>query len=207
VLLALGISTLLYTLTAVAAVSVLGVDRLAASERPLADVVEHALSADAGSGIAIVAMVATASTALLMLTSLSRIVYAMAATGFLPAATGAVHPERRVPVRAIVAGGVAAIVFVAFGRLATIAAATDALVLGVFVAVNVALIVLRFTRPEAPRPFRLRLSIARAPLTAAAAAAVAVIFIARLDLDAIAIAAGLCGAGAGAHAVLQRRQP
>jgi APA family basic amino acid/polyamine antiporter len=207
VLLALAISTAVYTLTAIVAVSVVGAETLGTSERPLADVIDAALHRDAGGVISVVAMVATASTALLMLTAISRIVYGMAEAGFLPDAAGAVHPRTRVPVRAIVAAGAASLAFTLTGDLGTIAGATDGLIFAVFVCVNLAAIILRFRRPDTARPFRIPLAIAKVPLPAAAAIAVTGVFIARLEVLALLIAAGVLLLGVTVYGVLRLGGP
>ncbi len=62
---ALGISAALYAATAVAAVSVVGADALAASDRPLADVVDAAVGSGGATGIAIAALISTTNTTLL----------------------------------------------------------------------------------------------------------------------------------------------
>jgi basic amino acid/polyamine antiporter, APA family len=82
-LLALGLSTLLYVGVAVSAVSVVGSEALAASPRPLADVFAHVLGERAGQVVAIIALVTTTNTTLLCLTAASRVLYGMASAGSL----------------------------------------------------------------------------------------------------------------------------
>ena len=67
-LLALGVSTLLHLGVAVSAVSVLGPAALAASPRPLADVMAHDLGRASGGVVAVIALVSTANTTLLAVT-------------------------------------------------------------------------------------------------------------------------------------------
>jgi APA family basic amino acid/polyamine antiporter len=71
-LLALGLSTTLYVAVAVAAVSVLGAPALAASPRPLADVMGHVLGDRGATVVAAIAVVTTTHTTLLALTAASR---------------------------------------------------------------------------------------------------------------------------------------
>lgn len=203
-LLALGISTVVYTLTAIAAVSVIGPAELVAAERPLAEVARTVFSDGAGAALAVVAMVATASTALLALNSTSRILFGMARAGAIPRSAAAVSARTGVPIRAIVVSGVVGLVFVASGDLGLVAGATDALIYVVFVAVNLAAIVLRFRTPDAPRPFRAPLSVGKLPVTPVLAIAVALVFVGRLELVSMLIALGLAGAGLVLYTAYQR---
>lgn len=193
-LLALGISTVVYTLAAVAAVSAIGPAELAAAERPLAEVARTVFSG-AGGTLAVVAMVATASTALLALNSTSRILFGMARGGVLPHAAAAVNARTGVPLRAIMISGAVALAFVASGDLGLVAGATDAMIYVVFLAVNLAAVVLRFRMPDKARPFRAPFAIGKLPLTPVLAMAVAIVFMARLDPSSVLIAAGLGAVG------------
>ena len=83
-LLALGLSATLYVAVAVAAVSVLGAAALAASPRPLADVMAHVLGSRGATVVAAIAIVTTTNTTLLALTAASRVLYGMARAGAMP---------------------------------------------------------------------------------------------------------------------------
>ncbi|WP_343241117.1 amino acid permease, partial [Methanoculleus sp. UBA45] len=77
-IIALGISVLLYILVSLAAVSVVGWEQLAASRAPFADVASISLGPVAFTVISVIALFATANTALLMMMASSRIIYGMA---------------------------------------------------------------------------------------------------------------------------------
>jgi basic amino acid/polyamine antiporter, APA family len=152
-LLALGLSAALYVAVAVAAVSVLGAPALAASPRPLADVMAHVLGDRGATVVAAIALVTTTNTTLLALTAGSRVLYGMARAGVMPRRFADVHARRGTPGRAILVVALVAAVFAGLGEFATIAALTDFAVYVVFLAVNATVIVLRRTRPEIARPF------------------------------------------------------
>jgi basic amino acid/polyamine antiporter, APA family len=152
-LLALGLSTLLYLAVAIAAVSVLGASALAASPRPLADVMAHDLGRASAGVVAVIAMISTTNTTLLAITAASRVTYGMAAKAALPARLARVHRRYRTPVPAIVVVAAVAAAFVLVGDLAFIAAVTDFAVYLVFLAVNGTVLALRWRRPDLPRPF------------------------------------------------------
>ena len=163
-LLALGLSTVLYVAVAVAAVSVLGVGPLAASPRPLADVMAHVLGDRGATVVAAIAVMTTTNTTLLALTAASRVMYGMAKAGAMPGFFARIHPRRRTPSRAITAVAIVATAFAAFGEFTVIAAVTDFAVYVVFLAVNGTVIILRNTRPELPRPFAVAWAIRGVPV-------------------------------------------
>src|SRR5690606_3408842 len=116
---ALGITLVVYTLVAVAALRTLGPGPLAASDAPLVDVVNVAgrgspepdlagLSAVVRAGAAVAALGAL----LALLLGVSRTVLAMARDRDLPGALAAVDPVHQVPRRAELAVGAAVVVLV-----------------------------------------------------------------------------------------------
>ncbi|NCV09704.1 MAG: amino acid permease, partial [Actinobacteria bacterium] len=126
-LLALGISTLLYVGVAVSAVSVLGADALAVADRPLAAVGEKVFGGWAGSALSSAAMVSTGTTVLLVLTAGSRMFYGMAGANDLPRFLAEVRFQR-VPLNALIVTVIAALGLLLLGDLKTLASATDALI-------------------------------------------------------------------------------
>jgi len=194
-LLALGISTVRYLAVAVAAVSVLGAETLAASPRPLADVMAHDLGSVSASVVASIAMISTTNTTLLALTAASRVMYGMAAQAALPVPLARVHPRRRTPVLAIVVVTFAAAAFAMLGDLALIAAVTDFAVYLVFLAVNGAVLVLRWRRPDLPRPFAVPGAVRGVPILAVLAIVSVVVMLMHLESLAIGLGTGLAGLG------------
>nr|WP_309224743.1 APC family permease [Mycolicibacterium sp. CBMA 234] len=103
---ALGITLVVYALVAVAALAVLGPDRLAASEAPLAQ-----MAADVGASwlpplVRVGAVVAAVGSLLALILGVSRTTLAMARDRHLPTALAAVHPRFGVPHRAELTIGV-----------------------------------------------------------------------------------------------------
>ena len=197
-LLALGLSTALYIAVAMAAVSVLGAEALGASPRPLADVMAHVLGrprghrrrgdrrhdddqyhAARGDGA-------------------SRVMYGMAKAGAMPRSFAFVHPHRGTPIRAIVAVALVAGGFALFGDFAVIAAVTDFAVYVVFLAVNGAVIILRRTRPELPRPFAVPGTVGGIPVLPVLGLGSVALMMTQLEPLAIGLGVALCATGLAA---------
>ena len=198
-LLALGVSTLLYVGVAVSAVSVLGADVLAAADRPLAAVGEQVLGGWAGSALSVAAMVSTGTTVLLVLTAGSRMFYGMAGAGDLPRALAEVR-FRRVPFNALVVTVVAALALLLLGDLKTLASATDALIYLTFLVVNAAVIALRRTMPEVARPFRIRGAIGWVPVLPVLAFVVVLVVAQELQTSSFWMVGVIVALGLGVHA-------
>jgi APA family basic amino acid/polyamine antiporter len=205
-LLALGISTLLYIGVAVAAVSVLGADALGTSPRPLADVIAHVLGARGATLVAAIAVVTTTNTTLLALTAASRVLYGMANAGAMPRALARVHPRFGTPRRALVVAALVASAFAAFGDFTVIAAVTDFAVYVVFLAVNATVILLRWTRPDLPRPFAVPGVVAGVPLVPVLGLASVMLMMTQLESVAVIVGMVLCGAGLVAAWLVRARR-
>lgn len=189
------ITTLVYMLVAVSAVSVLDWRLLAGSAAPLADVVEAATNDRMSRVLAAIALFATANTVLFLLLAGSRMTYGMAQAGALPRRFGSIWPRTRTPVVATLAVSGGAIAFALLGDIGMLASATNFAILCVFILVNASMVWLRFKRPDARRGFRTPLSVARVPITAVLGAGVSAFLISAIDLDVIAIGLGVVASG------------
>ena len=203
-LLALAISTLLYIGVAVTAVSVVGAATLGSSERPLAAVVDAVLGGRGAEFVAIIALVATTNTALLCLTASSRLQYGMSQAGALPARLSVLGPRSRAPRVAIALAVLGATAFVLIGDLSVIASVTNLAIYLVFIAVNCAVIILRFTQPDLDRPFRTPLQLRRVPVLPVLGLLSVLVMVPSLRWEALALGAALCFVGLVVYAVMQR---
>ncbi|MCC6176073.1 MAG: amino acid permease [Chloroflexi bacterium] len=194
-LLALGISTLLYVGVAVSAVSVLGVEALASSNTPLADVAHRAFGERSGQVIAGLAMLTTMNTTLLAVTASSRLLYGMASRGSLPRFLASIDQGRRTPMRAILFSAVLSGGFVALRDLRLVASVTDFAMYVVFLLVNATVVVLRFTEPDRIRPFRIPGNLGVVPLTPLIGVGTILLMLTELEPGAMALGMLLVGAG------------
>lgn len=198
----LAISTVLYALVAIVAVSVLGADALGGSPRPLADVIAHVTHGPAADFVAAIALASTANTSLLSLTAASRLTYGMASSSALPARLGYVSARTGSPVIAVILSALVASGFALTGSVASVASVTDFAVYLVFLAVNAAVIVLRFKMPNQPRPFRSPLSLGGVPVLPVLGLLATLLMLSQLEREALGVGAVVTAAGVAASLLL-----
>ena len=186
-----------------AAVSVLGTGALGASHRPLTDVMAHALGSRSAALVSAIAMISTTNTTLLALTAASRLLYGMAVGRALPEWLGAVHPATRTPIRAIAVAAVVAGMIALLGDLTLIAAVTDFAVYVVFLAVDATVILLRWTKPDLPRPFAVPWSVRGTPVLPGLGLASVLVMLIQLEVRAVWMGLAVCAAGAIAAFLLR----
>jgi len=162
-ILSIVITSIIYILVSISAVSVVSWETLGATAAPLAAVAETALP---GSSIllSIIALFATANTVLIILIVESRMMWGMARDNSLPKTLAKIHKKRRTPwVTILISTGVAA-AFVLTSAITTIAQVTDLIVFIIFISVNTSLIALRYKKPKLKRPFKVPINIGRFPV-------------------------------------------
>ncbi len=165
IVLSIIITTLLYVVVALCAISVLGWQALGESSSPLADVAASALGHNAFLALSIIALFSTGNTVLIMLMSAARLLYGMAEDGSMPKVFARIHKTRQSPHMATC--GVAAMtiaIIVALRKLAAVANLTNFTLLATFAIINGAVIVLRCREPETHRPFKIPGRIGRIPI-------------------------------------------
>lgn len=137
---ALIISTILYVLVAVAAVSAVGWNVLSTSGAPMAIVAADVLGPTAEILLAAIALASTANTVILLLLSASRAMWAMSCAGVLPGAMCVIGEKRHTPWVAIIVVGTVAVLFAALGNIEQVAEFTNFAILLAFIGVHAALI-------------------------------------------------------------------
>ena len=158
----LGITTFVYVLVSVAAVAVVPVGVLAASETPLLEVVRAgAPGLPMETLYPVISMFAVANTALINMLMASRLIYGMAKQSVLPRSLAAVLPQRQTPWAAIVFVTLLAFALivgltqlVGEDTVQQLGGTTALLLLAVFTIVNVACLVLKRTGAGASDHFR-----------------------------------------------------
>lgn len=204
IVLAVGVTTVIYTLVALAAVSTLGWRSLAGSEAPLAEVMRSVMGERAADVLSFLALGATANTVLFMLIVAARVMYGMASAGSLPPALARLHPSRRTPWLAVLVAGMGGAGVALAGDLGVTAQLTNFAIIASFAVVNLALIRLRRRRPEERRPFRVPLAVGGVPLPALLGAALCAYMLSTIALPVALLGLGLAAAGLAADDLHRR---
>jgi len=161
---ALLISSVIYVLVAIVAVSVVPFSELAASDQPLSLIMGRLVGGGAAKMIAVIALFATANTVLITLIVCARMMYGMARSSSLPAPLARVHKWRKTPYVAAILVGLLSIGFFFFKDIEILASISDVGIFLLFLAVNLSNIILRYRQADAKRPWRGALNIGRMPL-------------------------------------------
>jgi APA family basic amino acid/polyamine antiporter len=149
------ISTVIYVVVAIAAVGVAPVKTLTNSDAPLAAALREGAGIPwAGGVLAAGALIAITTVVLVIMYGQTRIFFAMCRDGLFPRSLARVHPRYGTPARLTIGFGALIAVLAAFVPLGAIVELVNIGTLFAFVLVNIGVIVLRRTRPEMPRPFR-----------------------------------------------------
>jgi APA family basic amino acid/polyamine antiporter len=138
IFLALAISTFLYILVSVIAVGLVGASGLSSSGSPLAAAIGITGSTTAVFLISSGAMIATASVLLTTIMGISRIMFAMARTGDLPAFLQRIHPGFNTPHYAIWISGACIIAAILLADLTLVIAVSTFAMLIFYLIANVA---------------------------------------------------------------------
>ena len=158
ILVSLGVATVLYILVAIVAVGALPSDQLAKSDAPLAAALRDGAGVDWGASlIAVGALVSITSVVLTIMYGQTRIFFAMCRDGLAPRRLAKVHPRYQTPVLITIGFGIFIACIAAVVPLAEIVVLVNIGTLFAFLICNIAVVVLRRTRPDLERGFRVPL--------------------------------------------------
>lgn len=147
ILLCVIISTLLYGLVSLVAISVLTPLQLSLSDAPLASVYSTA-TGRAPVIISAIGVFAVINGALIQIIMASRMLYGMSDRGWLPGYLKKIHPLTRIPLNSTMLTVSLMIIFALLLPMVTLVELTSYLVLMVFALVNLALIKIKRRDPE-----------------------------------------------------------
>jgi basic amino acid/polyamine antiporter, APA family len=162
----LAVCTVLFVLVSAVMVGVVPYKQMLNEPAPLVIAIEAAASRAAGTPWAPVmnaltilltvgALAALSSVMVVMMLAQPRIFLAMAKDGLMPAWAGVVHPRYKTPHISTIVTGVVVALAAGLTPIATLGTLVSIGTLMAFVIVSVGVIVLRYTRPDLPRPFRM----------------------------------------------------
>ena len=164
IILSVTISGMIYILVSLAVVRVVNWEELATSSAPFALVAERALGSEAHILLSSIALFAITNTVLITLVTGSRIFYGLAREQIFPAILEKIHFKTKTPWVAIIVIMVASIVFTMVGDIVIVANIAVFAIVITFAAVNLAVIVLRYTEPDIERKFRVPINIGKFPI-------------------------------------------
>jgi APA family basic amino acid/polyamine antiporter len=151
----LAIATLLYILVAIVATGALPLKELKGAEAPLAKVMDEGAGFGwAANIISFGALVAITSVVLTILYGQTRIMFAMCRDGLMPRNFAHVNERTKTPVRITLTFGVLIAIVAAFIPLKEIVKLVNIGTLFAFIVVNIGVIILRRTKPDLERGFR-----------------------------------------------------
>ncbi|MEK6344075.1 MAG: amino acid permease, partial [Curtobacterium sp.] len=155
IFLGLGIVTVLYVAVSVVITGMVSYQRLAQEDSPsLASAFSIVGLPWAAGIIAIGSLVGLTTVVMVLLLGLSRIVFSMSRDGLLPRWFSQTNPRTQTPVRVQVVAGVVVAVLAGFFPVEKLEGMINIGTLSAFVLVSIGIVVLRRSRPDAPRAFR-----------------------------------------------------
>ena len=203
ILLSILISTVIYILVAISAVSILSWDKLAASTAPLADVAAVALGSYAFLALSIIALFSTGNTILIILIGASRQIYGISKNYKKLFDLSRVSAWRKTPHIAIIFTAAVAIAFSLIGNIGTVAEMTNFAVFATFIIINIALITMRLKEKKPfTKGFRAPFSIKKVPITAVLGLFSSLFLLLQLPMFVILGGLGVLAGGAVVHKVI-----
>ncbi len=158
ILLTLVLATVLYLGTSMTVLLVVPIDVLSTSAAPLALVFSNAPEV-IKQGFSAVAILATVNGVLIQMIMASRVIYGLADRDHLPKVLAVVPKATQTPVVATLLVVAIIVLLTQSIPIGTLAERTSQIVLGVFVLVNVSLILLKMKPDEAAKHFRVPLAV------------------------------------------------
>lgn len=200
------ITSVLYILVAISAVSILGAEELGNSNSPLADVAAEVFGANAFVLLAVIALFSTGNTVLLLLLATSRIVYGIGEDKSFPHIVAKIHPTNKTPYIAIFLVMLLSIGFLFFD-ISFVASSTDFILFIVFILINASVIALRLKEPNTGRAFKIPLNVKNIPLTAVLGILTCILLIFSVSLEVVALSLAMAFVGVLFYIVLHKKQP
>lgn len=196
IILSIIISGVLYVLVSLAVVRVVNWEELATSAAPMALVAERGLGSEAHILLSSIALFAITNTVLITLVAGSRIFYGMAKEKVFPAILERVHFKTKTPWIAVIVILITSIVFSSVGDIVIVANITVFAIVITFAAVNLAVIVLRYTEPKIERKFRVPINIGKFPILPLFGLGISVYMGFQFEIEVVLVGIAIIGIGA-----------
>ncbi len=196
IVLSVLITGTIYILVSLSVVRVVDWSELAASSAPIALVAERGLGPKAHVLLSSIALFAITNTVLITLVAGSRIFYGMAREQAFPLFLKKIHFRTKTPWMAIIVIMIMSISFTLIGDIVIVANIAVFAIVITFAAVNLAVIVLRYTEPEIQRKFTVPLNIGRFPILPLFGVGISIYMTLQFEFKVVLIGMALVGIGA-----------
>ena len=196
IILSVVISGILYVLVSLAVVRVVNWEELATSAAPIALVAERGLGSEAHILLSAIALFAITNTVLITLVAGSRIFYGMAKEKVFPAIVERVHLKTKTPWIAVIIILITSITFSLIGDIVIVANITVFAIVITFAAVNLAVIVLRYTEPGIERKFKVPINIGKFPILPLFGLGISIYMGFQFEIEVVLVGITIIGTGA-----------
>lgn len=147
IIISIIVTTIIYILVGISAVSVISWQDLSQANAPLGQVAEVVFGKNSFIILSGIALFSTFNTILVMLLSGSRIIYGISKENALPKIFSRVSKKTKTPFVAVIGVVIASMIFLSLGSLKLIANLTNFTIFVTFIVVNASVIYLRFKKP------------------------------------------------------------
>jgi len=196
IILSVVIAGILYVLVSLAVVRVVNWEELANSSAPIALVAEKGLGAEAHILLSSIALFAITNTVLITLVAGSRIFYGMAKEKVFPNIIGKIHFKTKTPWIAVIVILITSIAFTLIGDIVIVANITVFAIVITFAAVNLAVIVLRYTEPDIERSFKVPINIGKFPILPLFGLGISIYMAFQFEIEVVLVGIAIIGIGA-----------
>ena len=205
IILAVMISGIIYVLVSLAVVRVINWEDLSSSAAPLADVAKRGLGVQGHIIFSGIALFAITNTVLITLVAGSRMIYGMAREKSFPHILAKVHSKTKTPWLAIIVIMLTAIGFSIIGDIVIVANITVFAVIITFGAVNLSVIVLRYTESDIERKFRIPINIGKFPVLPMVGLGISAYMAIQFQIQVVLVGLAIIGAGAIFYILYEKR--
>ncbi|MCV0430795.1 amino acid permease [Nitrosopumilus sp.] len=205
IILSIVITGVIYILVSLSVVRILSWEELSVSSAPLADVAHSVLGINGNITISLIALFATASTVLITLVAGARILYGMAESNSLPQFFGKIHHKTKTPWIAVVGILITSVGFTFVGDIVIIANIVVFAVVITFTAINLAVIVLRYTEPTLERPFKVPINVGKFPILPMFGFITTVYMTLQFEIEIVFVGIAIIGIGSILYLILKKQ--
>jgi len=195
IILSVMISGIIYVLVSLAVVRVISWEDLSLSSAPLADIVERGLGKQGHTIFSGIALFAITNTVLITLIAGSRMIYGMARERSFPDIFTKIHYKTKTPWVAIIVIMLISIGFSFIGDIVIVANITVFVVIITFAAVNLVVIVLRYTELDIERKFKVPVNIGKFPILPMSGLIISVYMAVQFEFQVVLMGFGIIGFG------------